>query len=160
MTQLDVLVAPSRSSTVPLVMAKHTREGVRSWEPIQQANYVKSLLDAGMTLDELPALTGISRGEILKNLRTNSLYEMATRLPLDKKTKDVVSDPRKFPASTLERVSGSPDLRDLLGISFDAEGGVLGHVAAKEFQKAYTKIIKDIVANKINPDLALRIRIP
>lgn len=149
-SQLEVLIAPSRSATVPLVMAKHTREGVRSWEPLQQANYVKTLLDAGIKVDELPALTGIAKGEILKNLRTNSLYEMATRLPLDKKTHEVVMDPHKFAASTLERVSGSPDLRDLLGISFDQQGGVQGHVAAKEFQKTYTRVIKDIVANVIN----------
>lgn len=131
-------------------MAKHTREGVRSWEPLQQANYVKTLLDTGIKLDQLPSLTGISKGEILKNLRTNSLYEMATRLPLDKKSRETVLDPRRFPASTLERVSGSPDMRDLLGISFDQQGGVLGHVSPKEFEKAYTRIIRDIVANTIN----------
>jgi hypothetical protein len=148
--QLEVVIAPSRSATVPLVMAKHTREGVRSWEPLQQANYVKTLLDAGIKVDELPALTGIPKGEILKNLRTNSLYEMATRLSLDKKTHEVVMDPRRFPASTLERVSGSPDLREVLGISFDQLGGVQGHVAAKEFQRVYTRVIKDIVADVIN----------
>lgn len=149
-TQLEVLIAPSRTATVPLVMAKHTREGVKSWEPLQQASYVRSLLDNGVKLEQLPSLTGIPKGEILKNLRTNSLYEMATRLPLDKKTREIVLDPRKFPASTLERVSGSPDIRDLLGISFDGEGGVLGHVSPKEFEKAYTRIIRDIVTEKIN----------
>jgi hypothetical protein len=75
---------------------------------------------------------------------------MATRLPLDKRTREVVMDPRKFPASTLERVSGSPDLRELLGISFDQVGGIQGHIAAKEFQKVYTRVIKDIAADTIN----------
>jgi hypothetical protein len=60
-SQLEVVIAPSRSATVPLVMAKHTREGVKSWEPLQQANYVKTLLDTGIKLDDLPTLTGIPR---------------------------------------------------------------------------------------------------
>jgi hypothetical protein len=148
--QLEVVIAPSRSATVPLVMAKHTREGVRSWETLQQANYVKTLLDSGIKLDDLPGLTGIAKGEILKNLRTNSLYEMATRLSLDKKTREIVDDPRRFSASTLERISGSPDMREMLGISFDHAGGIVGHVAPKEFEKAYLKIVKDIAVRAVD----------
>ena len=41
-------------------------------------------------------------------------------------------------------------MRDLLGISFDQQGGVHGNVAPKEFQKIYTRVIRDIVSDVIN----------
>ncbi len=148
--QVEVVIAPDRASTVPLLMNKHTRLGVKGWEPLQQAQYVKNLLSAGIDLEVLPGLTGISRSDILKNLRTNSLYEMAKRIPFDKETASVVGDPRRFPASTLERVSGSPEFRSFLGIDFDATGGVVGKVNARQFQRAFAAIVTDISAKKIN----------
>jgi hypothetical protein len=125
-------------------MNKHTRLGVKSWEPLQQAQYVTSLLNEGLGLETLPDLTGIPRAEILKNLRTNSLYDMAKRLPLNEGTREIVRDPRKFSASTLERVSGSPDFRKFLGIDFDEIGGVVGKVHPDEFKSAYSYIVAEI----------------
>jgi hypothetical protein len=145
--KVNIVVAPSRTATVALIMNKHTRMGVKSWEPLQQAQYVTSLLREHVELDDLPGLTGIARAEIINNLRTHSLYEMAKRLPLPPKTAEIVSDPRKFAASTLERVSGSPDFRKFLGIDFDEKGGVIGKIHPDEFQKGYAAIIKKI-ANK------------
>jgi hypothetical protein len=148
--KVNVVVAPSRTSTISLIMNKHTRTGVKSWEPLQQAQYVTSLLGEHVALEDLPNLTGIPRAEILNNLRTHSLYEMAKRLPLDQPTSDIVSDPRKFSASTLERVSGSPDFRKFLGIDFDEEGGVVGNIDPDEFERAYTEIIKRIAQKKLD----------
>jgi hypothetical protein len=149
-TFINVVVAPSRSATVPLIMNKHTRTGVKSWEPLQQAQYVMSLLRENISLDELPELTGIPRADILNNLKTLSLYEMAKRLPLEESLRNVVADPRKFAASTLERVSGSPDFRKFLGIDFDDRGGVVGKIHPNEFQKAFSHVVSEIARKRLD----------
>lgn len=159
--EVRVLVAPSRSDAAPLIMNRHTQIGIRRWEPIQQARYVHSLRTAGMTLDNLAATTGFAKGELLKNFRTHTMYEIANSLKLDEKTNATVRDPRKFNTSTLERVIGSPRMREFLGIQFDSDGKVVGSVHPEDFKKAYKKIIQDIVdgeidTRKLNNDKGVR----
>ncbi len=63
--QVKAVVAPSRSDAAPLIMNRHTQTGIKRWEPIQQARYVHSLRTAGMTLDNLAATTGFTKGDLL-----------------------------------------------------------------------------------------------
>jgi hypothetical protein len=148
--EVRVVVAPSRSEAAPLIMNRHTQTGIRRWEPIQQARYVHSLRTAGMTLDDLATTTGFAKGELLAIFRTHTMYEIANSLKLDAKTTATVRDPRKFNTSTLERVIGSPRMREFLGIQFDNDGQVVGSVHADDFRKAYKKVIQDIVDGEID----------
>lgn len=148
--QVKVVVAPSRSDAAPLIMNRHTQTGIKRWEPIQQARYVHSLRTAGMTLDNLAATTGFTKGDLLAIFRTHTMYEIANSLKLDAKTTATVRDPRKFNTSTLERVIGSPRMRDFLGIQFDNDGQVVGSVHPDDFKKAYKKVIQDIVDGEID----------
>ena len=148
--QVKAVVAPSRSDAAPLIMNRHTQTGIKRWEPIQQARYVHSLRTAGMTLDNLAATTGFTKGDLLAIFRTHTMYELANSLKLDAKTTATVRDPRKFNTSTLERVIGSPRMRDFLGIKFDNDGQVVGSVHPDDFKKAYKKVIQDIVDGEID----------
>ena len=148
--KVSVLVAPSRSEAAPLIMNKHTQTGIKRWEPIQQARYVSMLLSTGMSLDQLADATGFSKGELVKNLRIHSMYEIASRLSFDSKTAEQVKNPRKFNISTLERVVDNPQMRKFMGISFDPTGGVIGSVHPDDFKKVYKKIVNDIVSGEID----------
>ncbi len=148
--EVKIVTALSRSDAAPLIMNRHTQLGVRSWEPIQQARYVNSLRTTGMTIDQLAVATGFTKSNLLGILRTHTMYEIATGLPLDPKTTEIVRDPRRFNASTLERVLGSRLMRNFLGISFDDKGEVVGTVPAAEFKKAYSRIIQDITTGDAN----------
>lgn len=103
-----------------------------------------------MTLDNLAATTGFTKGDLLAIFRTHTMYELANSLKLDAKTTAMVRDPRKFNTSTLERVIGSPRMRDFLGIKFDNDGQVVGSVHPDDFKKAYKKVIQDIVDGEID----------
>jgi hypothetical protein len=148
--KVSVLVAPSRSQAAPLIMNKHTQTGIRRWEPIQQARYVSTLLSTGLSLDQLAETTGFSKGELLKNLRIHSMYEIAIQLSFDSKTTEGVKNPRKFNVSTLERVVDNPRMRKFMGIAFDQAGGVIGSVHPDDFKKVYKKIVHDIVSGEID----------
>jgi hypothetical protein len=148
--EIRVTVAPSRSAAAPFIMNRHTKIDIKRWEPIQQARYIQSLLDSGASLEQLPELTGFRRGDLVDRLRTKTMYDIANTLPLSGPLKDVVSDPRRFNASTLERVIGTPRLREFLGIEFDAEGGIVGKVHPDDFKRAYQRIVEDIVDGKVD----------
>jgi len=148
--KVSVLVAPSRSQAAPLIMNKHTQTGIRRWEPIQQARYVSMLLSTGVSLDQLADATGFSKGDLVKNLRIHSMYEIASRLSFDSKTAEGVKNPRKFNISTLERVVDNPEMRKFMGIAFDQAGGVIGSVHPDDFKKVYKKVIQDIVSGAID----------
>jgi hypothetical protein len=148
--QIRVVVAPSRSAAAPLIMNRHTKTDIRRWEPIQQARYIQSLLDSGAALDQLPDFTGFRRGDLVEKLRTKTMYDIANMLPLSAAMKDIVSDPRRFNASTLERVIETPRLREFLGIEFDDEGGIIGKVHPEDFKRAYQRIVEDIVNGKVD----------
>ena len=74
--RVAVSVAPSRSEAAPLIMNKHNQTGIKRWEPIQQARYVSMLRSTGVTLDQLADASGFSKGELVKNLRIHSMYEI------------------------------------------------------------------------------------
>lgn len=52
--------------------------------------------------------------------------------------------------STLQRLLDTPTARDVLGIDFDANGAITGKVTQEEFRKGFTKILSDIVSDKLN----------
>jgi hypothetical protein len=148
--QIRVAVAPSRSAAAPFIMNRHTKTDIKRWEPIQQARYIQSLLDSGATLDQLPDFTGFRRGDLVERLRTKTMYDIANTLPLSAPMRDIVGDPRRFNASTLERVIETPRLREFLGIEFDDEGGIIGKVHPDDFKRAYQRIVEDIVNSKVD----------
>lgn len=148
--QVRVAVAPSRSAAAPFIMNRHTTTEIKRWEPIQQARYIQSLLDAGAVLDQLPELTGFRRGDLIEKLRTKTMYDIANVLDLSADLKDNVSDPRRFNASTLERVIENPRLREFLGIEFDDQGGIVGRYHPEDFKRSYKRIVEDIVKGRVD----------
>lgn len=148
--KLDVVIAPSREAAAPLIMRRHTRTGVERWKPAQQAKYVHTLLRVGTPLDDIAEDLGVTKGELLENLRTHSMYQVACSLPLPENVGEIVRNPREFNASALERLVDSPKTRDFLGVSFDDRGELVGSIHPDEFKKAFSKIVTDIATTQID----------
>jgi len=147
--EVTIVLAPSRLATAPIVMDKHTHEGVRSWKPFQQAKYVESLA-GDMSIDEISKITSFPKGEILRNIRTYTMYQLAGVLDLDPSDLQIVKDPRRFNASTLERILDVPATRTYLGISFDERGKVAGTIHPNDFKERYKRLIGPIAKGEID----------
>jgi hypothetical protein len=147
--KVRVLFAPTREAAAPLILQKHTRDQVLRWSPIMQARFYRSLArSAGLTPQEIADRYGSTPGEIAKFLRTEEMYEIACALDLPQPVRDVVQNPRAFPAAVLERLLEVAKTREVLGIGFDDRGGIRGNVDPDEFRKGYTRMVTDI-ANKV-----------
>jgi hypothetical protein len=148
--EVRILVAPSRTAAAPLIMNRHTRTAVRGWQPIQQARFVNSLRTENMSLDQVASLTGFTKAELSKVLRTYTLYEMALKLRLSKEAVRVVHDPREFNTSALERIFDRPSVREFLGVSFDEDGNMSARSRKGDFIKIYQSLVEDIALDRVN----------
>jgi hypothetical protein len=148
--RVRVLVAPSRDDAAPLILRKHTREQIQRWSPLMQARFYQSLTESGITIKEMAKRYGVAPGEIASFLRLDSMYRLARSMDLPADIARAVNDPREFPASVLERLIDTRDFRTFLGVDFDAEGGVTAKVNAKDFRKAYSRVLSDIAAKRID----------
>jgi hypothetical protein len=149
-----VLVAPSRDEAAPLILRKHTREQIQRWSPLMQARFYRSLTEAGITIKNMAKRYGVPPGEIASFLRLDSMYRLARSIELPEDVAGAVNDPRGFPASVLERLLDTRDFRTFLGLDFDAEGGVTARVNAKDFRKAYGRVLSDIAAKRLDTRIA------
>lgn len=150
---LNTVITPSRENANPIIFKEHTSRSSMPWSRIMQAEFYVRQLNNGMSISDLGKEYHLSKREILKFLKLLSMYKIACSLnSLEADIREKVEDKEKFSkcASTLERVYEKRLMRNFLGISFTEEGVVEGRVAKDEFEKAYSKIIRDIVENKIN----------
>lgn len=148
--KVEVVLAPTREDAAGLIMQKHTRTQVREWEPVMQGRFFKNLLAKGKTVEQLAARYGIPAGVIRDRVRTLTMYEIACALPLPDREREIIRNPREFKISTIERLTGMPDVRKFLGVEFDGAGRVKGTVDRGEFEAAYARILSLIVAGKLD----------
>jgi hypothetical protein len=147
---VKVVIAPSRDAAAPLIIDRHTHTGVDRWQPAQQAKYLRTLLRPGVTIDDVSKRYGIARADLVDALKTDTMYKVACRLELDDDVKKVVTNPRAFSASTLDRLIRSKQSQDFMGISFDKDGKLAGTVHPDEFKKTLKRVVSDIARNKID----------
>jgi hypothetical protein len=146
--KVRVLYAPSREAAAPLLMRKHTRRQIESWSPVMQARFYRRLVDDGMTPAEIAKEYGSTPSEISEFIRTDATYNLVLQVDAAPAVKDFVSDPRNFPATTLQRLLDYPKVRELLGISFDSNQQMVGSVHPDEFKKAIARILSDMSDGK------------
>jgi hypothetical protein len=144
--KLPIVIAPDRDSTVPIIIARHTVSQIAKWEPAMQASFYQRLVVAGLSVDDVAEKFNLSAAKIREGLHSHNLYQMACRLRLPTKIADHVRDPRQFSLSTLTRIFDSPDGRDFFGVELSQDGRVIGKIPAQEFQKAFTRLVKDLAS--------------
>jgi hypothetical protein len=149
-SKVRVSFAPSREAAAPLILNRHTRLGVHAWKPAQQAKYMRTLITADMSVDDVASQFGLSKSELIKNLRTDSMYQVACALDLPEQVSSIVRNPRQFNASVLERLVQSSDAMAFLGIEFGKAGDFVGKIDPSEFRKAFGRMVSDIASGEVD----------
>ena len=149
-SKVRVVFAPSRDEAAPIIVKRHTVTGVKRWERSQQAQYLREFVDGDQTIDELARRLGIPKADLSSMLKSDTMYQVANTLDLPEKTKVIVSNPRAFNISTLDRIVESASFGPFIGIAFDEYGQFKGKVIRGEFEKAYARIVSDIAHNKVD----------
>lgn len=147
-SKVKVVFAPSREAAAPLIVNRHTRLGIHRWQPAQQAKYMRTLVRADMSIDEVAKQFGVSKGELIKNLRTDSMYQVACALDLSEPVAAIVRNPRQFNSSVLERLVQSSDAMSFLGVEFGENGTMRGDIDPNEFKKAFGRMVTDIATGE------------
>lgn len=145
-----VLIAPKRQAAAVLILRKHTRLQVRGWTPLMQARFYRSLAASGLSLQQMASEYGETPSGIAHFLRIDSMYRAACNIDLPEDVRDVVHDPRSFPASVLRRLIDVPKTREFLGIEFDENGDLAGRIQKDEFAKGLRRILADIARKAID----------
>lgn len=147
--EVETLIAPSREEATPLIIERHKRSHVQSWEPAMQAQFYQTLLDGGATREDLEHNYGISQAELADSLRLHMLYRVACGLDLDTDVLAKVRDPHSFPLTSLERLIESAHGREFLRIEPDAEKVFVVKGKPESFKRAFAKIVEDVATKRV-----------
>jgi hypothetical protein len=147
---VPVLIAPSRESTIPLIIARHTSVQVQRWEPAMQAAFYSRLLKEGLSIPDVAKKFNLTAGEIRDALRQHNLYQVACALPFAKDVADIVRNPRNFNLTTLGRIFESPVGRKFFGVEFTDEGDLQGTIHPDEFKRGFSKVVTDIATAAVD----------
>jgi ParB-like chromosome segregation protein Spo0J len=145
----EVVVAPSRAAAARLIVARHTGEVVKRWSRAQQAKYIRTLVQAGQTIEEVAAEVQMAPGDIRNFLRTDTMIQLAHVTPVTPAVREAIDD-KGFSVTTLERLIQSTPGQKFLGIKFDPDGNAVGEYDSEEFKKAYARVLTDIAEEKIS----------
>ena len=104
LSKIPILIAPSREAAIPLIIARHTATQIAKWQPAMQAHFYHTLVQSGISIEDIATKFNLKAGEIKDGLLNHNLYLMACRLNLPAATEAIVKDPRKFPLTTLKRI--------------------------------------------------------
>lgn len=147
--KVRVVVAPTRHDAVSLIVARHNGRAIESWSPVQQARFVVSRLDEGLSIDEVARETNLERSEVVKARRDAKLYDVIRSLELPDDVRSVVDDPRQLNFTTLRRLIDSSAVQSHLGMTTDAGSGFTTNLRPEEFQSAMKKIVTDVAKGNV-----------
>jgi hypothetical protein len=140
-----VVFAPSREAAAPLIVSRHTRGAVKAWLPGQQAKYIRTLVGPDHPIEDIAKRINISETDILKNLRVDTMLQVARIMPLPDQLREMVADPRQIPVSVVERFIESKAAQHAFGFQFDGDGNLVGDIDEGEFKKGFTRFLIDVL---------------
>ena len=105
---------PSRDSVIPYLGVRHIR-GVKDWDALAKARYVRWLLDRGYSIASISRLVG-DRGDVVRRwLLTLYVLEQANSLSPDQWNEA----PKEFKFSWLYTALGYANIKTYLGLALD-----------------------------------------
>ncbi len=146
--KIKVVIAPNRNDANQYLAAKHTKTTRRPWSALRRAYFYYAQKENGVNIEKL-----IERYENKDIPRYIRMYEMQQiALSLNNISNDVRQNvsSKNFEITTLERLYNDKYVQRKLGISFDQKTGQAFAPKSDLFDKAYSKIITDIVYEKIS----------
>lgn len=148
--RVKTVLAPSREAAAPIIMAKHTGDGIQKWAPFMQAKFYGGLRESGVPLDDIASEHNMAPGEVARLVRNYKLYRLACSLPgLSPEVKEIVLDPRRFSLSTLDRILTVGVTREFLGLQITSDTIAI-NVDRSEFETAFGRIITDIAREAVS----------
>ena len=147
---LNVVTAPDRKATMPLLLDRHTHLQIEKWSRPMQAQFLQRLHADGMTVEEIAAYSRSTVSDVRSMLRADALYKAACSIDFGPKLNDKVRSPRKFPLSTLERLFESKVVLDFFGLEKDDTKLLKGKIKKDEFIKGFSKVVRDVTEKKVN----------
>lgn len=144
---IKVIIAPSRKKADQYLAAKHTKTTRRPWSALRRAYFYYAQKENGSNIEKL--IERYENKDIPRYIKMYEMQQIALSLNniSDYVRQNVAS--KNFEITTLERLYNDKYVQQKLGINFDS---VTGQVLAPKndaFDMAYSKIISDIVDEKI-----------
>jgi len=147
-TEITVVVAPNKDAAITHIANKHTINYRRSWKPLRQAYFYKSLLDEGKSIEEI--MDEFPDHDIPRFMKMLDMHKLAKSVDIEEENQELVFDERKFPITNLERFYDDSNISKFLGFDFDEYGNLNLKIDKEEFKKGYQVIVNDIASGRID----------
>lgn len=144
-SKVPVIVAPNRRATDRLLAGRHIGTPVRAWRAENRANFILSKLEEGYSNDQLLEKLGFKFQDIQAARQTMAITGVTYSLDLPDEIRTEIDNRRVKLFSTLERVFDSSVGRMFLKVEPDPEHGFRGTTTKKQFLRAFTHLVTDIV---------------
>lgn len=148
LAKVPIVIAPSRRATDRQVAARHAETAVLSWTKENRSSFILDKLQEGYTNEQIKDRLGFSAADIQEARQFRAIADMARSIPLEDEVKAKVESPRAKAFTTIERVFNSKAGRAALCIKPDEAHGVRINASKASFQRAYAKLVSDIVLGK------------
>jgi hypothetical protein len=145
--KIKVIVAPSRKDVDKYLAAKHTKTTRRPWSALRRAYFYYAQKENGTNIEKL--IERYENKDIPKYIRMYEMQQIALSLNnISDYVRQNVSS-KNFEITTLERLYNDKYVQQKLGINFNQATGQVSAPKNDSFDKAYSKIITDIVDGRI-----------
>lgn len=145
--KIKVIIAPSRKDVDKYLAAKHTKTTRRPWSALRRAYFYYAQKENGANIEKL--IERYENKDIPKYIKMYEMQQVALSLNnISDYIRQKVSS-KNFEITTLERLYSDKYVQQKLGINFSNSTGQVSAPKNEAFDKAYSKIITDIVDGKI-----------
>jgi len=145
--KIKVIVAPSREDIDKYLAAKHTKTTRRPWSALRRAYFYYAQKENGINIEKL--IEKYENKDIPKYIKMYEMRQIALSLNnISDYVRQNVSS-KNFEITTLERLYNDKYVQQKLGINFNPVTGQVSAPKNDTFDKAYSKIITDIVDGRI-----------
>jgi hypothetical protein len=150
--KVEADVAPDRRAAEPVLTLRHSESGIRKWKPVARMRRVRRLLDEGFTVEQIATEYNATPGNIRKTIREYRLLQLAENLKgLSASEQQKLNDP-DLKTNPYTRFFELSDVKEYLGLSFNANG----EVKIKPPRKAFDTKLKLIVRAFLKGDFDTR----
>lgn len=145
--KIKVIIAPNRKEIDRYLAAKHTKTTRRPWSALRRAYFYYAQKQNGINIEKL--IERYENKEIPKYIKMYEMQQIALSLNnISDYVREKVSS-KNFEITTLERLYTDKYVQQKLGIVFNLKTGQVSAPKNDAFDKAYSKIITDIVDSRI-----------
>jgi hypothetical protein len=140
--KVEADVAPDRRAAEPVLTLRHSESGIRKWKPVARMRRVRRLLDEGFTVEQIATEYNATPGNIRKTIREYRLLQLAEGLKgLSANEQQKLNDP-DLKTNPYTRFFELSDVKEYLGLSFNANGEVKIKAPRKTFDARLKLIVR------------------